>query len=156
MIYLFVIFWSGLAMSFLLLAICKVTYFEQNHFIIRSLDHHGCDFGDENLVTWWRHQMETFSELLAICAGNSLVTGEFPAQKPVVRSFDVFFDPRLNKRLNKQSWGWWFETPSRSLRRHCNVAFPSVKTYGMYVIMILIVLWAFGTADTALVKIIVR
>ena len=52
---------------------------------------------------WWRHQMGTFSELLANCAGNSPVTGEFPAQRPVTRSFDVFFDPRLNKRLSKQS-----------------------------------------------------
>ena len=42
-------------------------------------------------------------------------TGEFPAQRPVTRSFDVFFDLRLNKRLSKQSRGWWFETPSRSL-----------------------------------------
>ena len=42
--------------------------------------------------TWWRHQMETFSALLAICAGNSPVSGEFPAQRPVARSFDVFFD----------------------------------------------------------------
>ena len=57
--------------------------------------------------------METFSGLLAICAGNSPVTGEFPKQRPVTRSFDVFFDMRLNKQLNKQSWGWWFETPSR-------------------------------------------
>ena len=59
--------------------------------------------------------METFSALLAICAGNSPVPGEFPAQRPVTRSFDVFFDLRLNKRLSKQSRGWWFETPSRSL-----------------------------------------
>ena len=50
----------------------------------------------------WRHQMETFSALLAICAGNSPVTGEFAAQRPVTRSFDVFFDLRLNKRLSKQ------------------------------------------------------
>ena len=63
---------------------------------------------------------ETFSALLAICAGNSPVTGEFPAQRPVTRSFGVFFDLRLNKRLSKQCWGWWFETPSRSLWRHCN------------------------------------
>ena len=42
--------------------------------------------------------METFSALLALCAGNSLVTGEFPAQRPVTRSFDVFFDVHLNKR----------------------------------------------------------
>ena len=40
--------------------------------------------------TWWRHQMETFSALLAICAGNSPVTGEFPAKKPVARNFGVF------------------------------------------------------------------
>ena len=52
--------------------------------------------------------METFSMLLALCAGNSLVTGEFPSQRPVTRSFDVFID-HLNKRLGKQSWGWWFE-----------------------------------------------
>ena len=53
--------------------------------------------------SWWRHQMETFSALLAICAGNSPVPGEFPTQRPVTRSFDVFFDLRLKKRLSKQS-----------------------------------------------------
>ena len=42
------------------------------------------------LVSWWRHQMETFSALLAICAGNSPVPGEFPTQRPVTRSFDFF------------------------------------------------------------------
>ena len=47
--------------------------------------------------------------------------GEFPTQRPVTRSFDVFFDLRLNKRLSKQPRGWWFETPSWSLWRHCNV-----------------------------------
>ena len=72
--------------------------------------------------SWWRHEMETFSALLTICAGNSPVPGEFPAQRPVTRSFDVFFDLRLNKRLRKQSWGWWFETPSRPLWRHRNVS----------------------------------
>ena len=48
------------------------------------------------------------------------VTGEFPSQRPEMRSFDVFFDLRLHKRLSKQSWGWWSETPSRSLWRHCS------------------------------------
>ena len=52
--------------------------------------------------------------------GNSPVPGEFPARRPVTRSFDVFVDPRLNKRLSKQSWGWWFETLSSPLCRHCN------------------------------------
>ena len=58
------------------------------------------------ILTWsgeysrWRHQMETFSSLLALCAGNSKVTGEFPSQRPVTRSFDALFDLRLNKRLS--------------------------------------------------------
>ena len=69
----------------------------------------------------WRHQMETFSALLAICAGNSPVPGEIPTQKPVTRSFDVFYYLHLNKRSRKQSWGWWFETLSRPLWCHCSV-----------------------------------
>ena len=72
------------------------------------------------LNTWWHHQMETFSALLAICVGNSTVPGEFPTQRPVTRSFDVYFDLRPNKRLSKQLWGWWFETLSCPLWRHCN------------------------------------
>ena len=71
-------------------------------------------------MPWWRHQMEIFSALLAICAGNSPVTGEFPTQRPVTRSFDVYFDLRPKERLSKQWWGWWFETLSRSLWRHRN------------------------------------
>ena len=46
--------------------------------------------------------------------------GGFPSQRPVTRNFDVFFDLRRNKQLSKYSWGWWFETPSRSLGRHCH------------------------------------
>ena len=65
--------------------------------------------------------METFSALLALCAGNSPVPGEFPPQRLVTRSFDVSFDLRPNKWLSKQWWGWWFETPSCPLWRHCNV-----------------------------------
>ena len=77
---------------------------------------------------WWRHQMETFSALLAICAGTSSVPGEFPAQRPVTRSFDVFFYLRLNKRLSKQSRGWWFETLPRPLWRHSNADQSPSKT----------------------------
>ena len=72
--------------------------------------------------SWWRHQMKTLSAQLAICAGNSPVTGEFTAQRPVTRSFDVFFDLRLNKWLSKQWWCWWVETPSRPLWCHCNIS----------------------------------
>ena len=52
--------------------------------------------------------------------GEFTGSGEFPAQRPVMRSFDVFFDLCLNKRLGKQPWGWWFETPPWSLWRQCN------------------------------------
>ena len=79
-------------------------------------------------VPLWRHEMETFSALLAICAGNSPVPGEFPAQRPVTRSFDVYFDLRLNKRLSNQSWGWWFGTSSRPLWRHCNEEYPKLMS----------------------------
>ena len=74
-----------------------------------------------NIFSWWRHQIETFSALLALCAGNSPVTGEFPSQMPVIQSFDVFIDMCLDKRLNKQSRRRWFETPRRSFWRHCKV-----------------------------------
>ena len=72
--------------------------------------------------TWRHHQMETFSASLAICAGNSPVTSEFPIQRPVTRSFDVFFDLRMNQRLSKQSWGCCFETLLRPIWRHYNGA----------------------------------
>ena len=45
---------------------------------------------------------------------------EFTGQRPVTQSVGVFFDLLLNKQLIKQSWGWWFETASRPLWRHCN------------------------------------
>ena len=41
-------------------------------------------------------------------------------ERPVTRSFDVFFHQRLNKQLSKHSRGWWFQTPLCSLWRHCN------------------------------------
>ena len=66
-------------------------------------------------ISWWRHQMEICFVLLAFCAGNLPVPGEFRSQRPVTRSFDVFFDLCLNKQASKQSWGWWSETPPNSL-----------------------------------------
>ena len=79
---------------------------------------------------WWR---STTSCMMTSSSGNIFrVTGplcgeftgpgEFPTQRPVTRSFDVFFELRLNKRLSKQPWGWWFETSSWSLWRQCNVS----------------------------------
>ena len=63
--------------------------------------------------------MDTFSALLALCAGNSPVT-VLPHQGQWSGALMFSLICALNKRLNKQSWGWWFETPSRSLWRHCN------------------------------------
>ena len=60
------------------------------------------------------------SSLLVPCWGNPPFTGGFPSQRPVTRSFDVFFDLHMNKRLSKQSRLQWLETPTRSLWRHCN------------------------------------
>ena len=99
-----------------------ITWVQTNmHFIIQSHDiHHPSTITVISLFPWWYHQMETFSALLAICAGNSLVTVESSTQRPMTGSFDVFFDLLVNKRLNKQSWGWRFDTPSRPLWRHYN------------------------------------
>ena len=67
----------------------------------------------------WRHDNEPVraSCHVSIRQSPSCVM----SQRPVTRSFDVFFDLRLNKRLSKQSWGWWFETLPCPLWRHCNV-----------------------------------
>ena len=75
--------------------------------------------------------------------------GEFPTQRPVTRSFDVFFDLRPNKRLSKQPRGWWFETPSWSLWRHrnggwkCNY-YPSIKMGYNYWSMSLFYIYLIG------------
>ena len=58
----------------------------------------------ESLTTWWRNQMETFSALLAICAGNSLVTGEFPAL--VKRGWDYLCQPTCSARIDPQRSRW--------------------------------------------------
>ena len=62
--------------------------------------------------SWWRHEMETFSALLATCAENS------PVPKANAAELWFFYDLHHNQRSSKQSWGWWFETPSRPLWRH--------------------------------------
>ena len=83
------------------------------------------------LATWWHHQMETFAALLAPCEGNPPVTGGFPSQRPVTRSFSVSLTKASDaelwcflwsapERLSKQSRRWWFVTASRSLWHHCN------------------------------------
>ena len=62
------------------------------------------------VLSWWRHQMETISALLALCKGNPPISGCFPSQKPEARRF----------WLRKRSRRRWFETPLRSIWHHCN------------------------------------
>ena len=75
--------------------------------------------GNSN-ISWWRHEIETFSASLALCERKPPVTGGFHSQRPVMRSFDVSIDVLLNKRLSKQLRRWGFQTPSQSLWRQCN------------------------------------
>ena len=81
---------------------------------------------------WWRHQMEIFSALLGLSAGNSPVVGGFPTQRPVTWSFYAFFDLRLKKWLSTQTRRWWFETPSRQLWHHCNDLHLTCVDAGFY------------------------
>ena len=74
----------------------------------------------QDAISWW-HPMEIFSALLALCMGNSPVTVEFPDQRPVMQSFDMFFDLHLKQQLSKQWRRWWFEMPPCSLWRYCNI-----------------------------------
>ena len=72
---------------------------------------------------WWDMVTSSNGNIFRVTShlcGNPPVTSEFPAPRPVTRSFDVFFDLRLNERLSTQSWSWWFETLSRPLWRHSN------------------------------------
>ena len=55
--------------------------------------------------SWWRHEMEAFSTLLAICAGISPVYGEFPIQRPVTRSFDYLILTWINGWVNNRDAG---------------------------------------------------
>ena len=64
----------------------------------------------------------TIFRLTGPLCGEFTSPGEFPTQRPATRSFDVFFDLRLNKQLSEQPWGWWFETPPWSLWRQCNAS----------------------------------
>ena len=85
-----------------------------------------------SMPTRGRAKLSLACHMMTSSIGNILrvtgpLCGEFPTQKPVTRSSDVFFDLRLNKRLSKQSQSWWFETPSCSLWRPCNDIWISAK-----------------------------
>ena len=90
-----------------------------------------CHIMDKN-YSWWHHQMETFLALLALCERNPPVTGGFPSQRPVTRSFDIFSDLHLNKRASKQLRRRWFQTPSRPLWRHFNTTLRLMWSHSEY------------------------
>ena len=77
----------------------------------------------------WRYDMETFSALLALCAGNSQVTGKFPFTKASDAKLWCFLWSAPVQTLSKQSGRRWFETRSRSLCRHCNCLLPNTISY---------------------------
>ena len=76
-----------------------------------------CDCGI--IFSRWRHQMEAFSALLALCVGNSPVTGDFPSQRTSNAELWCFFDVGESKWLNKMS-SWWFETQWHPVWCHFN------------------------------------
>ena len=89
---------------------------ERSDMVMNPLSQGTCGKG----FSWWRHQMDTFPRYWPFVREFTGHRWLLP-QRPGTRSFGVFFDLRLNKQLSKQSWGWWFETPSGSLWRHYNV-----------------------------------
>ena len=85
--------------------ICKQSSISSSY--IRSIYMYRIQFKKKTLK-WWTVFMTSSN-------------GESPSQRPVTRSFDMFFDLRLNKRMSKQSRHRWFETPLWSSLRHCDV-----------------------------------
>ena len=79
------------------------------------------DVGTEAIVIMMTSSNRNIFRVTGPLCGEFTGPDEYPTQRPVTRSFDVFFDLRLNKRLSKQPWGWWFETPLWWLWRQCNV-----------------------------------
>ena len=77
-----------------------------------------------NICPWPSSRMMTslngniFRVIGALC-GEFTSHRWIPSHRPVTWSFDVFFNRRLKKRLDKHSSSRWFETPSRSIWRHC-------------------------------------
>ena len=124
-----------------------------NTFEIKTMFHlgrwvNGISISNNDILHVWNHNHTIFpisvmtsskgniSALLVLCKRNSPVTGEFPSQSPVMGCIDVFFNLRMNKRLNNSSRRRWFEALSRSLCRHCNA----------YHILGTSILWTLGNA----------
>ena len=103
--------------------LCKFRYFDSSELYADVTSLFYCLWAAHGAIIRYHQPMTTSSNGNVFRVTGHLCgefTGEFPTQRPVKRSFNFFFDLCLKKRLSGQSWGWWFETPSRSLSRHCN------------------------------------
>ena len=97
--------------------IWKMVTDQTNYYHFHNIDF--ISFDKQERINIWSHDQFIHYSLHVDIIG-SYFHFKFPSQRPVTRSFDVFIDLRMNKWLSEQSWGWWFEMPSRSLWRHCN------------------------------------
>ena len=95
--------------------------------LMELLKHELC--AREVRIKWVKHQMKKISTFQSLYEGNPLITGIFPSQRPATRSFNFFFDPRLNKRLSKKPRHRWLEKPSRPLWRHRNMCPIKARIY---------------------------
>ena len=96
---------------------CVLLWFRTGRFYLHFSWEYPCHWGSHTMMTSSSGSIFRVTDPLF---GEFTGTGEFPTQRSVTRSFDVFFDLRLNERLSKQPWGWSFEMLSWSLWRHCN------------------------------------
>ena len=91
-------------------------YPSETHLKLNLSRSHSCMTSITTVKSFWN-----FAQIMAMALHDDVIKWkQFPRYWPLMPSFDVFFDLYPNKRLRKQSWGWWFETLSRPLWRHCN------------------------------------
>ena len=107
---------------------------DQQTVLSESIDFAVVSSGKHDDVIKWKHFPRNWPFVRGIHRSRWIPH----TQRPVTRSFDVFFDLRLNKRSSKQPWGWWFETPSWSLWRQCNIYIASCALPRSQVISLLI------------------
>ena len=110
-----ILIWYCILFNFYLYYFPPASIFNPQHGETLKHPHtHTLLFHDD--VIKWKHFLRYWPFVRGI--HRSLVNS--PAQRPVKRSFDVFFDLCLIKWLSKHSRGWWFETLSHPVWRHCN------------------------------------
>ena len=126
-------------LALILITMVKVTQPMQKYFCNRHDEFNVIGLFFSQFEPWFNRlsQISTWHDDVIKWCREFTGPGEFPSQRPVTRSVDVFFDLRLNKRLSKQPWGWWFETPSWSLWRQCNELEMHMLIHGVITVMII-------------------